>query len=333
MIGEVAGDVARAARLAERQAELRQQVQQRAAELRGQIAARMAGPQPPAQVAVRGGQLAPQEIPDAPELLRQVLEETGLYLMDYVEFPSRSALVAVLLWIAHAAARDGQRDLIWWASPRLMLTSAENGSGKSTLLEAIAVACGFNPEGGSNNFNFATQASHSSLHSYLRIIRGHRRPRTGWFLRAESFYNVASNIDRLDAEPGRSPRLINAYGGISLHKQSHGESFITLLTHRFSPSGLYLLDEPEAALSPSRQLAALVRIHELVKGGAQFVIATHSPILMSYPDAQILRFDSDGITPVDYTDTEHFLITRDFLADHRRALRRLLDDDNGGSGT
>jgi predicted ATPase len=217
--------------------------------------------------------------------------------------------------------------------PSVTFFVGENGSGKSTLLEAIAVACGFNPEGGSNNFNFATQASHSSLHSYLRIIRGHRRPRTGWFLRAESFYNVASDIDRLDSEPGRGPRLINAYGGVSLHKQSHGESFIALLTHRFSPSGLYLLDEPEAALSPARQLAALVRIHDLVKGGAQFVIATHSPILMSYPNAQILRFDSDGITPVDYTDTEHFLITRDFLADHRRALRRLLDDGDDRSGS
>jgi predicted ATPase len=217
--------------------------------------------------------------------------------------------------------------------PSVTFFVGENGSGKSTLLEGIAVACGFNPEGGSKNFTFTTQASHSSLHKYLRISRGHRRPRTGWFLRAESFYNVASDIDRLDAEPGRGPKLINAYGGVSLHKQSHGESFIALLNHRFSPSGLYLLDEPEAALSPARQLAALVRIHDLVKGGAQFVIATHSPILMSYPDAQILRFDDDGITAVDYTDTEHFLITRDFLADHRRSLRRLLHDPDDGRDT
>ena len=210
--------------------------------------------------------------------------------------------------------------------PSVTFFVGENGSGKSTLLEAIAVASGFNPEGGSKNFTFATHASHSPLHKYLRLSRGHKRPKNGWFLRAESYYNVASEIDRRDEEPRGGRRIIEAYGGVSLHKQSHGESFLALLTHRFSPSGLYLLDEPEAALSPARQLAALVRIHDLVKGGAQFVIATHSPILMAYPDALILNFDGDGITPVDYTDTDHFRTTRDFLTDHRRALRRLLDD-------
>jgi predicted ATPase len=213
--------------------------------------------------------------------------------------------------------------------PSVTFFVGENGSGKSTLLEAIAIACGFNAEGGSKNFTFSTQASHSNLHQYLRLVRGHRRPKNGWFLRAESFYNVASDIDRLDAQPARRPRIIESYGGVSLHQQSHGESFITLLTHRFSPAGLYILDEPEAALSPARQLAALVRIHDLVKGGAQFIIATHSPILMSYPNAQIFSFDRDGITPVDYTATDHYHITRDFLVDHERALRRLLADDEG----
>jgi len=176
------------------------------------------------------------------------------------------------------------------------------------------------------NFSFTTRASHSDLHKYLRIVRGIRRPRTGYFLRAESFYNVASEIDRLDEIPAAAPPIKDSYGGVSLHKQSHGESFMALLTRRFSPSGLYFLDEPEAALSPSRQLQALARIHQLVKGGAQFVIATHSPILMSYPGAQILLFDTDGIRPVQYTDTEHFRTTHDFLRDHEGSLRKLLDE-------
>jgi len=210
--------------------------------------------------------------------------------------------------------------------PSVTFFIGENGSGKSTLLEAIAVACRFNPEGGSMNFSFSTRASHSDLHKYLRIVRGIRRPRTGYFLRAESFYNVASEIDRLDEIPAAAPPIKDSYGGVSLHKQSHGESFMALLTRRFSPSGLYFLDEPEAALSPSRQLQALARIHQLVKGGAQFVIATHSPILMSYPGAQILLFDTDGIRPVQYTDTEHFRTTHDFLRDHEGSLRKLLDE-------
>lgn len=211
--------------------------------------------------------------------------------------------------------------------PSVTFFVGENGSGKSTLVEAIAIACGFNAEGGSRNFTFSTRASHSDLHKYLRVVRGIRREKTGYFLRAEAFYNLASNMDELDEEPAPAPPIRDAYGGISLHQQSHGESFWALLTKRFSPSGLYLLDEPEAALSPSRQLAALARIHQLVKGGAQFIIATHSPILMSYPNAQILRFDPDGMHAVNYTDTEHFKTTRAFLGDHEGALRKLLSDD------
>jgi predicted ATPase len=208
--------------------------------------------------------------------------------------------------------------------PAVNFFVGENGSGKSTLLEAIAIACGFNAEGGSINFNFKTRVSHSVLHKYLRPVRGVRKPRTGWFLRAESFYNVASEIDRLDEEPASSPPIKESYGGESLHNQSHGESFMSLLLHRFSGSGLYLLDEPEAALSPARQLAALVRMDELVNAGAQFIVASHSPILMAYPRARLHHFGPEGIRPIPYTETEHFRLSRDFLTDHRRALNSLL---------
>ncbi len=200
----------------------------------------------------------------------------------------------------------------------------ENGSGKSTILEAIAVASGFNPEGGTTNFNFKTRRSESPLHECIRLARAPRRPRTGFFLRAESFFNVATEIERLDAEPGPGPSVIDSYGRKSLHEQSHGESFVALLKHRFGPNGLYLLDEPEAALSPSRQLALLVRIHELVKGGSQFLIATHAPIVLAYPGATIYHFDDQGISPVEYEQTEHVQLTRDFLNNRERFLQRLL---------
>jgi predicted ATPase len=180
-----------------------------------------------------------------------------------------------------------------------------NGAGKSTLLEAIAVVLGFNAEGGSRNFNFTTRASHSNLHAFLDIARGTRKPRTGYFLRAESFFNVATEIDQLGSDI-----IAAAYGGRSLHEQSHGESFLTLMVERFTGDGLYLLDEPEAALSPTSQLAALVRIHDLVSQGSQFLIATHSPILMAYPGATIYACAETGINRVAYEDTEHYRITR-----------------------
>jgi predicted ATPase len=204
----------------------------------------------------------------------------------------------------------------------------ENGSGKSTLLEAIAVACGFNPEGGTKNFRFGTRASHSQLNQYLTIGKSARRPKDGFFLRAESFFNVASEIERLDSE-GFGPPVIDSYGGKSLHEQSHGESFMALMMNRFGGNGLYLLDEPEAALSPQRQLAALARIHDLVIHGSQFIIATHSPILMAYPDAYIYAFSSDGIERIDYYDTEHYRVMYDFVVNPKRMLHMLMamDDD------
>ncbi|MGH7461220.1 MAG: AAA family ATPase [Longimicrobiales bacterium] len=201
----------------------------------------------------------------------------------------------------------------------------ENGSGKSTLWEGIAIAYGYNPEGGSRNFNFATRNSHSVLHRHLRLVRGVQRPKDGYFLRAESFFNVATEVDRLDEVGGAGPPLIDAYGGRSLHEQSHGESFMALVMERFRGQGLYLLDEPEAALSPSRQLALLLRLHELVARRSQFLIATHSPLLLAYPNARIYSLEQDGIRAVAYEDTEHFVIARRFLQDHRRMLADLLD--------
>ena len=201
----------------------------------------------------------------------------------------------------------------------------ENGSGKSTLLEAIAVSLGFNAEGGSKNFRFGTRRSHSVLHEYLRVTKGVKRPRDGFFLRAESFFNVATEIENLDAEPSFGPPVIDSYGGRSLHEQSHGESFLALMLERFGGQGVYILDEPEAALSPQRQLAVLSRMHDLVRDDTQFVVATHSPILMAYPDACIYRCDEDGLTKVAYQDTDHFKVTRDFLANPERMLRVLME--------
>ena len=192
----------------------------------------------------------------------------------------------------------------------------ENGAGKSTLIEAIAILAGFNAEGGTKNFRFATRRSESCLHEFMRPVRGVRRPRDGFFLRAESYFNVATEIERLGVG--------SSYGGVSLHEQSHGESFIALATHRFGGHGLYILDEPEAALSPQRQLTLLSIIHELVEERAsQFVIATHSPILMAYPNALIYRLGSSGIERVAYEDTEHYSITRDFLNSPERYFKRL----------
>jgi len=203
--------------------------------------------------------------------------------------------------------------------PAVTFFSGDNGTGKSTLLEAIAIAAGLNAEGGSRNFTFRTRDTHSSLHEYIQLIRGVRRPADSYFLRAESFYNLASNIDDLE--------VVHSYGNRSLHAQSHGESFWALLSNRFQGNGLYLLDEPEAALSPSRQLAALAVIHQLARRRAQFIIATHSPILMAYPDAVIYLFSGDEIRQVAYENTEHYQVTRDFLNHVDSSIKELLRND------
>lgn len=206
----------------------------------------------------------------------------------------------------------------------------ENGSGKSTLLEAIAAAYGFNPEGGSRNFMFSTHTTHAALYECLHLVRGPYRPRDGFFLRAESFYNAASYLDEIDTDPDHP--LIKRYGGKSLHEQSHGESFFSLLIHRFSGKGFYILDEPESALSPQKQLAFLSRLHQLVCAGAQFLIATHSPILSAYPDAEIFVLSEDGIQKTPYRNTDPFLLTREFLNAPERMLTTLLaEEDSDGT--
>jgi predicted ATPase len=203
--------------------------------------------------------------------------------------------------------------------PKVTFLVGDNGAGKSTLIEAIAVGAGFNAEGGTKNFNFATRKSESSLHEVLRISRSHRRPTDGFFLRAESFFNVATEVERLG---------VTGYGEVSLHEQSHGESFLALVMNRFRGNGVYILDEPEAALSPQRQLTLLARMHDLVEHhAAQFVIATHSPILMAYPGALIYALSPTGIRQVDYEDTEHFQITRDFLSNPGSFFKHLFSTE------
>lgn len=208
--------------------------------------------------------------------------------------------------------------------PNVTFLIGENGAGKSTLLEAIAVAYGFNPEGGSINFNFSTYESHSELHKRIKLQKGLKKPSDGYFLRAESFYNVASSIDEMDKLPSFGPKLIQSYGGKSLHQMSHGESFMALMLNRFRGKGLYLLDEPEAALSPTRLLAMLSRMHELINSGSQFVISTHSPILLAYPQARIFSIDENGIHNIKYEETEHYIITRQFLNNRQSMLKELL---------
>lgn len=208
--------------------------------------------------------------------------------------------------------------------PNVTFITGENGSGKSTIVEAIATAYGFNPEGGSKNFKFSTFSSHSSLYSAIKLTKNYVQPRDGYFLRAESYFNVSSEIEKLDEDPTAGPPIISFYGNKSLHKQSHGEAFFSLIMHRFGRNGLYILDEPEAALSPTRQMAMLTRIHELVEQKSQLIIATHSPILLSYPNADIYEISTGQMIKTQYEETTTYTSTRDFLNAPKAFLNALL---------
>ncbi len=196
----------------------------------------------------------------------------------------------------------------------------ENGTGKSTLIEAIAVAMGFNAEGGSRDFSFSTRKTHSELYKYLTLVKSAYSPEDGFFLRAESFYNTASYLDEHSS--------LARYGFQSLHAQSHGESFLALVNNRFDGNGVYILDEPEAALSPLRLMSLLVAIDDLVKANSQFIISTHSPILMAYPNAEIFQFGEHGLEKVGYKETEHYLLTKQFVDHPEQMMQYLLHGDD-----
>lgn len=193
-------------------------------------------------------------------------------------------------------------------------------------MEAIAVAWGFNPEGGTINFSFSTRSTHSDLHKYVQLIRGVHRPKDGFFFRAESCYNLATNIDELDSQLSFGRPIKDSYGGKSLHEQSHGESFFSTFIDRFGGRGLYILDEPEAALSPSRQMAMLARIHQLVQQRSQFIISTHSPILMAYPDSIIYHLTSNGFEVTRLEETDHYMIMKQFLNNTDNMIKRLFEE-------
>ncbi|MCD8150300.1 MAG: AAA family ATPase [Clostridiales bacterium] len=206
----------------------------------------------------------------------------------------------------------GGLDYLEFHSP-ITFFVGENGTGKSTLLEAIAVASGFNPEGGTKNYSFSTYDSHSELCDAIRLARGTRRAGWGYFLRAESFYNVATQEE--------------AYAGAAsdgLHRRSHGESFLLIAQEHFKANGLYILDEPEAALSPQRQLTLLIEIDRCAKEDSQFIIATHSPILLGIPGAEILSFDDGQIHPCSYEETDSYQVTEMFINNREHLLNRLL---------
>jgi len=192
----------------------------------------------------------------------------------------------------------------------------ENGSGKSTLLEAIAISYGFNPEGGTKNYSFSTYDSHSDLCESMRILRGYRKAGWGYFLRAESFYNVATKEEEYADSAHPSQRY---------HQKSHGESFLAMAQSQLKPNGLYIFDEPEAALSPQRQLTLLMEIYECAKQGSQFIIVTHSPILLGMPNAEILTFDDGMIHKCEYEETESYQVTELFINNRQQMLKQLLD--------
>ncbi len=229
-------------------------------------------------------------------------------LFDWNEIEPNSYIRAI------ESLRDVEK--IEFQSP-VSLFVGENGTGKSTLLEAIAVAHGFNPEGGTKNYVFSTYDSHSELCDAIRIAKGYRKEKWGYFLRAESFYNVATQEEKY---------ADIAHPSMQYHKKSHGESFLDLAQDNIKPNGLYLLDEPEAALSPQRQLTLLTQIYKCANDGAQFIIATHSPILLGIPNAQIFCFDNGKIHTCTYEETDSYKITEMFINNRQSLLQKLLDE-------
>lgn len=211
----------------------------------------------------------------------------------------------------------------------LVFFIGENGSGKSTLLEAVGANFGFGKEGGSKNIKYSTteESSAEQLSDKLRLA-WRQKPLSGYFLRSESFFNIASFIDELKKDPGDGANAYLPYGGISLHQQSHGESFLALFKNRFSKKGFYLLDEPEAALSTQRQLTFLAILHSILEKNThvQFIIATHSPIILAYPNAQIFSFDNGEVKEVQYKDTEIYKTTSSFLANTDIFLNKLFEE-------
>ncbi len=246
------------------------------------------------------------------------------YFIDRIKLKSSVPDDSYLKSIPAVKYLEKAKELVF--NSNVTIFTGENGSGKSTLIEAIAVTCGFNPEGGTKNYSFSTNSTHSGLWERITVSRK-KRERDGYFLRAESFYNAATYLEGLDKIECAAPPVLNSYGGKSLHCRSHGESFMTLTETRFGSDGLYILDEPEAALSPMKLMRLLVRIHELEQKGSQFIIATHSPILMTYPSAEILELSQSGIKSVDYSETEHYILTKRFLEAPERMYRYLFEED------
>lgn len=201
--------------------------------------------------------------------------------------------------------------------PDVTFIVGENGAGKSTLIEGIALSLGFGIEGGTKNVTYRTHNNASSLFKYLTTVKSFKKPNDSYFLRAESFYNVATYMDEVG--------YLKNYGVSSLHECSHGEAFMATLTNKLKGTGLYIFDEPEAALSPTRQLAALSAINDLVIKNSQFIIATHSPILLAYPNAKIYQLDDSGIKSIKYEETEHFMVTKYFLNNHKEMTETLFN--------
>ena len=200
----------------------------------------------------------------------------------------------------------------------ITIFAGENGTGKSTLLEAMAIAYGFNPEGGTKNYMFSTHDSHSELHNAVKIIRGFLKEKYGYFLRAESFYNVATMEEEYEDINHPSEKY---------HEKSHGESFLALSLKQIRPNGLYFLDEPEAALSPQRQLSLLAHIYRCATEGAQFFIVSHSPILLGIPGAEIISFDNGSIHPISYPETDSYIVSELFINHRDELIEKLLNDN------